>query len=201
MNQSLMALRMNNASLICGIIAAVLAIAGLFVVDSPRFVMLAVSIPFMMSMIVITMGNTCSMSRKWNSFVISSGVVRRDVIFSLLVPPIIVYLIIASIMIMGSLLLSGDVGRAMLNCAPVACIIVSIATVFGIMSFALSGSSLFSDILGVAVPIMMIMIGYCYYEYDIAFDSLSIAVSVIIALIAIVLGWRMSISSFRRLDL
>jgi hypothetical protein len=194
-------MRLNNASLICGIIAAVLAIEGLFVVDSTRFVMLAVSIPLMVSMIVITMGNARSMSRKWNSFVISSGVVRRNVIFSLFVPPIIVYLIIVSIMMMGSLLLSGDVGREMLNCAPVACIIVSIATVFGIMSFAMSGSSLFSDILGVAVPIMMIMIGYCYHEYDIAFDSLSIAVSVIVALIMIVLGWRVSVSGFRRLDL
>jgi ABC-type antimicrobial peptide transport system permease subunit len=45
------------------------------------------------------------------------------------------------------------------------------------------------------------MIGYCYYEYDPAFDPLSIAVPFIIALIAIVLGGMMSISSFRRLDL
>ena len=137
MKLSLIALRMNNASLICGIIAAVLAIAGLIVVDSTRFVMLAASIPLMVSMIVITTGNGRSMSRKWNSFVISSGVVRRDVISSLFVPPIIVYLIIASITMAGSLLLSGDVGSTILNCAPVACIIVSIATVFGIMSFAL----------------------------------------------------------------
>jgi len=201
MNLSLMALRLNNASLICGIIVAVLVIAGLLVFDSPRFVMLAASIPLMVSMIVITMGNARSMSRKWNSFVISSGVVRRDFISSLFVPPIIVYLIITSIMMAGSLLLSGDVGRAMLNCAPMACIIVSIATVLGIISFGLSCSSLFSDILGVAVPILMIMIGYCYYEYESAFDPLSIAVSVIVALITIVLGWRMSVSSFRRLDL
>ena len=201
MNLSLMVLRMNNASLICGIIAAVLAIAGLFVIDSPRFVMLAASIPLMVSMIVIAMGNGRSMSRKWNSFVISSGVVRKDLISSLFVPPIIVYLIIASIMMMGSLLLSGDVGEAMLICVPVACIIVSIATVLGIILFGLSGSSLFSDIIGVAVPILMIMVGYCYYEYNTVFDSLIIAVSVIVALIMIVLGWRMSVSSFRRLDL
>lgn len=201
MNQSLIALRINNASLVCGIIAAVSVIAGLFIIDSPRVVMLAVSIPLMASMIVITMGNGRSMSRKWNSFVISSGVVRRDVISSLFVPPIIVYLIIASITMAGSLLLSGDVGSTMLNCAPVACIIVSFATVFGIMSFALSGSSLFSDILGVAVPILMIMIGYCYYEYEPAFDPLSIVVFAIVALITIVLGWRMSVNGFRRLDL
>jgi hypothetical protein len=45
------------------------------------------------------------------------------------------------------------------------------------------------------------MIGYCYYEYEPAFDPLGIVVFAIVALITIVLGWRMSANSFRRLDL
>ena len=201
MNALLIALRMNHESLVCGIAAAILVIAVLSVIDSSRWVMLVVSIPFMLSMVAITMGNARSMSRRWNSFIISSGVGRSDVVSSLFVPSSIVYLIIAAIMMAGSSLLSEDVGWAVLNCVPVACVIAFVAALCGIVSFSLSGSSLFSDILGAAVPILMIMIGYCCNGYEPTSDILGIVVLVVIVSIMVILGWKMSVSSFRRLDL
>ncbi len=197
-------LRTDRASIAACIIAVALSLAIAVIIDAcwhpgTGFRKAAAFVPFVILSVLIALNSSRQMSVGWNSFLVSSGVSRRDVVGSFYAPAITVYVLTALVTVLLSTIVFPD--EEVLGCVCLSLLLLSISLVIGLISFSDSLSSLVSDILGAVTPIALLIVLYLMSEKAFSIDMLGSVSCIVIAAILLLSGWIMSNRLFRRKDI
>ena len=164
-------------------------------------VMAFVSIPYVIGVVALSLSGSARMRPGWGSFLVSSGVGRKEVMLSLHAPALAIHLAVSIFFAASSVLFPERIGIAVLACACVALAVSVLAAAVGIMSYSMSGSSLMADLSGVVAPMVLAMASYLSFV-DGAPADIGLPLMCLVASFAIVaMCLKASINCFRRLDL
>ncbi len=161
------------------------------------FLMALASLPYMVAVPALSIADSRRMHPRWSSFLISSGISRKTMIWSFYARSVAVLLAISLSLAAVSALTRED----LFECASLAMLLSVASTSVGTLWYSTSGSSLASDVLGVSVPMALAVVSYMCFA-----DGLRMgwngALACLLASAAVVAScaW-LSARGFRRLDL
>jgi hypothetical protein len=164
-------------------------------------VMAIVSVPYVIGTIALSLSGSMRMRPGWNSFLVSSGVGRKEVMLSLHAPALIIHLAASVSFAAASFLFPERICTAVLACACIAIATSILAAAVGIVSYSISGSSLMTDLSGVVAPMVLAMASYILFVDGAPTDICLSLVCLIASLAIATMCLKTSISCFRRLDL
>ncbi len=166
-----------------------------------RYIMAIVSVPYAIGTIALSFSVSVRMCPGWSSFLVSSGVGRKEMMRSLHASALAVHLAVTMLFAAASFLFPEMICIAVLACACIALVASVLAAVIGIMSYSMSGSSLIADLSGVVMPMVLAMASYVSFiddaPVDIGFAMVCLAAGLVVAAACM----KVSIDCFRRLDL
>lgn len=205
MRPMILTLRTDRASSATCIIAVALSMLVIIVVDAywhpgMGFRKALAFVPFMILSILMALNNSRQMSARWNSFLVSSGVTRNEVIYSLNAPAIIACMLMALAIALVSAILFPE-EEEILGCVCLSLLLSSISLMISTISFSDSVSSLASDILGAVTPIALLVALYMLSEGAFSIDLLGSVSCIIATAILLLSGWMVSFRLFRRRDI
>lgn len=161
--------------------------------------MAEVSLPFMAAVAAGIPESEHRMARGWNSFLVSSGIGRSAIVSSMILPMLSAAVLMDAVMLCASAA-GGCLGAAAF-CLAVDTVVVLTSSVAAAWCFSVSGSSMPSELIGMAAFAAIAVASYLYWTgpFDEGYGA-SLAV-MIAAVVALAVGWRASDRGFGRLDL
>lgn len=194
-------LSIGAVSLLCslGLILSIAASLPIVIGEDRSLLMAEVSAPFMATVAVGTLDSERRMARGWNSFLVSSGIGRSAILSSMVLPMLSATLLTDAVLLCASA--SGGCLEAAAFCLAVDTAIVLTSSVAAVLCFSASGSSMPSELIGMASFAAIAVASYLYRSgpFDEGYGASFAAAVVAIAIFAA--GWKASSRAFGRLDL
>lgn len=197
-------MRTDSATLAIYIMAVALSLSAIVIIDAYNdagngFHKAIAFLPFVILSILMALNNSRQMSVRWNSFLVSSVVSRKETIDSLFAPNILIYVMTAMVTALMSTILFPE--EDMTGCVCLSFLISSLSLTISQIYFSDSVSSLASDILGVVTPIALLIALYMMSEEALSIDLLGSILCIIATVILFLSGWMVSNRMFRSKDI
>ncbi len=204
MRPMILTLRTDRASIATCIIAVAVSLSAIVIIDAyydagNGFHKAIAFLPFVILSILMALNNSRQMSVRWNSFLVSSVVSRKEAIDSLFAPNILIYVLTAMVTALVSTILFPE--EDMTGCICLSLLMSSLSLTISQIYFSDSVSSLASDILGAVTPIALLIALYIMLEEALSINLLGSILCVIATVILFLLGWMVSNRMFRRKDI
>ncbi len=206
MRSHLVLLKIDSVTAVLCLASVAVSVGSMFVLYvtgglETRCIMAIVSIPYIVGTIALSLSCSVRMRPGWGSFLVSSGVGRKEMIRLFHAPALAVYLTVSISFATAYLLLPEETGIAILSCACVALAVSVLTSVVGILSYSISGSSLMTGLSGVVVPMVLAMISYLSFVKDSNTDPITALACLVVTAVIAVVCLKASMDCFRRLDL